>query len=160
MRRSISCARPTSLCARAARRHSKPPSLNVPWRLGYKTGALSYAIARHVVTIPYIGLVNVVAGREVVREFVQGALRPRSVADELERLLRDTGYRNTMIDALREVRGKLGSPGASIRTAAIIAERGQVSTASAVPSTAGKRIAACARPLRSSVCWRRRGACA
>lgn len=93
-----------------------------PAALAYRTGALSYMIARRVVKIPYIGLVNVVAGREVVREFVQDALQPARVADEIERLLSDAGYREQQIAGLLEVRGRLGTAGAASRVAGMISE--------------------------------------
>jgi lipid-A-disaccharide synthase len=93
-----------------------------PMAVAYRTGAISYAIARRVVKIPYIGLVNVVAGREVAREFVQGALRPQAVASELGRLLDDVRYRETQRAALLEVRNELGTPGAAGRVAAMISE--------------------------------------
>jgi lipid-A-disaccharide synthase len=92
-----------------------------PMAIGYRTGGLSYLIAKRVVTIPYIGLVNVVAGREVVPEFIQDALQPMQVAASLDRLLTDTECRTTMIAGLREVRSKLGTAGAAARTATIIA---------------------------------------
>lgn len=91
-----------------------------PMAVAYRTGALSYAIARRVVKIPYIGLVNVVAGREVAREFVQGALRPNDVATELGRLLDEKQYRDTQKAALLEVREQLGTPGAAGRVAEMI----------------------------------------
>jgi lipid-A-disaccharide synthase len=91
-----------------------------PMAVAYRTGALSYAIARRVVRIPYIGLVNVVAGREVAREFVQGALEPRAVATELARLLDDEAYRERQRAGLLEVRGQLGTPGAAQRVAEMI----------------------------------------
>ena len=92
-----------------------------PMALGYRTSGLSYAIAKRVVKIPYIGLVNVVAGRGIVREFIQDELTARNTVPELERLLDDQAYRETMLDGLREVRHRLGTPGAARRTAEIIA---------------------------------------
>jgi lipid-A-disaccharide synthase len=88
--------------------------------VAYRTGALSYRIARRVVKIPYIGLVNVVAGREVAREFVQDALQPESVADELGRLLDDAAYRDMQRAGLLEVRARLGTPGAAERVAEMV----------------------------------------
>jgi lipid-A-disaccharide synthase len=93
-----------------------------PMAVAYRTGAISYAIARRVVKIPYIGLVNVVAGREIAKEFVQGALQPRLVADELSRLLDDASYRETQQLGLLEVRQQLGTPGAAGRVATMISE--------------------------------------
>jgi lipid-A-disaccharide synthase len=76
-----------------------------------------------MVRIPHIGLVNVVAGREVAREFLQDALRPSSIADALEPLL-DTRspQRERVVGQLAAVRAKLGEPGASLRVAQIASE--------------------------------------
>ena len=94
-----------------------------PLAVAYRTSPWTYAIARRVVKIPYIGLVNVVAGREVAREFVQEALVPPLVADALEPLLADgSPERERMLGALAEVRAQLGTPGASARVARIASE--------------------------------------
>lgn len=93
-----------------------------PLAIAYRTSRLSYAIARRVVRIPYIGLVNIVAGREVAREFVQGALEPRAVAAELAALLDRQGSRRAEVLAgLADVTAKLGTPGAARRVAEMIA---------------------------------------
>ncbi|MGH7668144.1 MAG: lipid-A-disaccharide synthase [Gemmatimonadaceae bacterium] len=89
-----------------------------PLVVAYRTSGITYALARRLVRIPRIGLVNVVAGREVAPEFVQDALRPTAVADALEPLLRSgSPARDGMLAGLAEVRGALGSPGAAARVA-------------------------------------------
>jgi lipid-A-disaccharide synthase len=94
-----------------------------PLVVAYRTSRWTYAIARRVVKIPRIGLVNVVAGREVAPEFVQDALAPPNVADVLERLLDPTsGERRQMIRDLEQVRSSLGTPGAAERVARIASE--------------------------------------
>lgn len=93
-----------------------------PMVVAYRAGTVSYAIARRVVKIPYIGLVNVVAGREVAREFVQNELVPDTVAAELSRLMDDDEYRAVQQTGLQEVRAKLGTPGAASRVARLISE--------------------------------------
>jgi lipid-A-disaccharide synthase len=71
-----------------------------------------------MVKIPHIGLVNVVAGREVAREFVQDDFVPAKVAVELSQLLDESSpERQRVLDGLAEVRGKLGEPGAAGRVA-------------------------------------------
>jgi lipid-A-disaccharide synthase len=92
-----------------------------PLVVAYRTSALTYAAARRLVRIPYIGLVNVVAGREVAPEFVQRALVPSRVADALTELLEPTSpRRQAMIDDLRRVRESLGEAGAAERVARMI----------------------------------------
>jgi lipid-A-disaccharide synthase len=86
----------------------------------YRTNALTYAMAKRVVRIPHIGLVNVVAEREVAPEFVQERFTPSAVADALLPLLRpDAPERAAMLAGLAAVRGRLGTPGASARVAAM-----------------------------------------
>jgi lipid-A-disaccharide synthase len=93
-----------------------------PLVVAYRTSRWTHAVARRVVRIPRIGLVNVVAGREVAPEFVQDALEPRAVADALIPLLdHDHPRRRAMVAALDEVRRQLGEPGAADRTAALVA---------------------------------------
>ena len=91
-----------------------------PLVVAYRTNRLTYAIARRLVKIPYIGLVNVVAGREVAREFVQDALQPALVANELAALLDPASpKRAAMVADLDGVRARLGTPGAAGRVAEI-----------------------------------------
>jgi lipid-A-disaccharide synthase len=94
-----------------------------PLVVAYRTNALTYAAARRLVKIPNIGLVNVVAGRQVAPEFVQGALVPHAVADALEPLLdRRSAARSRMVTELARVRDSLGTPGAARRVATIAME--------------------------------------
>jgi lipid-A-disaccharide synthase len=94
-----------------------------PLVVAYRTNPLTYAAARRVLKVRHIGLVNVVAGREVAPEFVQGALEPRAVAAALLPLLDSTSAeRVRMLGDLRDVRSALGTPGASRRVATLAVE--------------------------------------
>ena len=94
-----------------------------PLVVAYRTSAFEYAVARRLVTIPFIGLVNIVAGREVAREFVQEALQPTAMADALEPLLdQHSIQRKVLVQQLAAVRDTLGSPGAAERVAAMALE--------------------------------------
>jgi lipid-A-disaccharide synthase len=93
-----------------------------PLIVAYRAGALSYMLARRLVRIPHISLVNVVAGREVAREFLQHAVQPAAMADALSPLLHDTAAREEMLAGLAEVRDRLGSGGAAERVAAMASE--------------------------------------
>jgi lipid-A-disaccharide synthase len=94
-----------------------------PLVVAYRTSEISYLLARLMVTIPHIGLVNVVAGREVAREYVQDAIVPAKIAVQLARLVDPSSdERARTLDGLAEVRGKLGTPGAAKRVAAMASD--------------------------------------
>lgn len=93
-----------------------------PLVVAYRTSTITYALARLFIKIRHIGLVNVVAGREVAPEFVQDALRPKDVADALDPLLRQTPARAESLRGLAEVRSRLGTAGAAARVAQMAAE--------------------------------------
>jgi lipid-A-disaccharide synthase len=91
-----------------------------PCAIVYRTSAVSYFIASRLVKIPNIGLLNIVAGRRVVPEFVQDAFVTADVADALDPLFDERGApRAAMVAALADVRARLGEAGASARVAAI-----------------------------------------
>jgi lipid-A-disaccharide synthase len=94
-----------------------------PCAVVYKTSRITFAIARRLVTIPHIGLLNVVAGREVAPEFVQDAFTTMAVADALDPLF-DAGspLRERMVQGMAEVRRTLGDPGAAARVARIASD--------------------------------------
>ena len=93
-----------------------------PLIVAYRTSPWTHAIARRVVRIPRIGLVNVVAGREVAREFVQSDLVPETMARAVSPLLlHDSAERSRMVRELAEVRDRLGAPGAANRVAEMVA---------------------------------------
>jgi lipid-A-disaccharide synthase len=89
-----------------------------PLIVAYRTAAVSYAIAKRVVTIKDIGLVNVVAGRRVAPEFIQDAVEPGQMAAALEPLLdQKSSARAAMLEGLAGVRAQLGESGAAARVA-------------------------------------------
>jgi lipid-A-disaccharide synthase len=91
--------------------------VGTPMVLTYRTSWASYWVARCVVTVPYIGLVNIVAGRGIVPELIQQEATPARLSAEAGRFLSDRVAREEMIEALRQVRMSLGGPGASRRAA-------------------------------------------
>jgi lipid-A-disaccharide synthase len=93
-----------------------------PMAILYKASALTYAIGKRLVRIPLVGLPNIVAGKEIVREFIQDAADPVGLAGELGRLLDDQTYFATVADNLAAVKERLGTPGCSERVAGMVRE--------------------------------------
>jgi lipid-A-disaccharide synthase len=92
-----------------------------PHVVAYRTHPLTYFAARRLVKLRHIGLVNIVAGREVAREFVQDALKPADVATALAPLLDPaSAERQRMLADLGDVRRVLGQPGAASRVADMV----------------------------------------
>jgi lipid-A-disaccharide synthase len=79
-----------------------------PMVVGYRVGAVTYALSSLIMNVKYITLVNVLLEREAVPEFLQGRLQPASLADAVERLLRDPAARNAQVAALGEFDRMLG----------------------------------------------------
>jgi len=96
--------------------------LNIPELVCYKGDKLSYHIAKHLVKVDYISLVNLVMQKEVIKEFIQYDMTVENIATELKLILEDTVYRNKMLSEFEELRNILGGKGASKRTAEIIFE--------------------------------------
>ncbi len=90
-----------------------------PLVVAYRTGSISYLLAKQLVRVSHIGLVNVVAGREVAPEFIQGAIKAEPIAAALSGLLAPGVARDTALEGLAEVRDKLGAAGAASRVAEI-----------------------------------------
>lgn len=89
-----------------------------PHVIAYRTHPVTYFAARRLVKLSHIGLVNIVAGREVAPEFVQKALVPARVAAALAPLLDASNpARIRMLEDLAQVRRTLGEPGAARRVA-------------------------------------------
>jgi lipid-A-disaccharide synthase len=89
-----------------------------PLVVAYRTGRISFALAKRLVKVQSIGLVNVVAGREVAPEFIQDEIVPQRIAPVLQELLdKSNPRRRDMLAGLAEVRARLGSPGAAERVA-------------------------------------------
>ena len=93
--------------------------LETPMVVVYKVSASSYAIGRRFVRVDHIGLVNIIAGRTIVPELIQEEANPERIASEVRELIVRRGKAREMKAALAEIRGKLGTPGASQRTARI-----------------------------------------
>ncbi|MGA0334260.1 MAG: lipid-A-disaccharide synthase [Kiritimatiellia bacterium] len=81
--------------------------LGTPMLIVYKTSWLTYEIGRRVIKVPFIGMVNLVAEREVCPEFIQDEARPDEMSEALLPLMTDTPERQKMLAGLAEVRQRL-----------------------------------------------------
>jgi lipid-A-disaccharide synthase len=95
--------------------------MNLPFSVVYRLSPLTYAVGRPFVSVPHYAMPNLIAGREVVKELIQGDFRPETVAVETLALLEDEGRRGALLEGLAEVRARLGPPGASARAAEVVA---------------------------------------
>jgi len=93
--------------------------VGVPMVIVYRVSPLSWFIARRLVALDCVGMVNIVAGQKVVSEYLQNKIEPLRIAGEIEELIFDEQKRSTMIAQLAAVREALGGPGASEKVAAI-----------------------------------------
>ena len=91
--------------------------IGTPEAVCYGGGAVNVWLAKRFIKVPFISLVNLIMGREVVRELIQGDMAPKELRKELDRLLNDEAYRSRMLADLHELREKLGGPGASAHVA-------------------------------------------
>jgi lipid-A-disaccharide synthase len=82
--------------------------MGVPMAIVYKISWLTYFILKFMVSIDRIGLVNIVADKMIIREFLQGKAKPRKIAEEIQRILSDKDYNETMRAELSLIREKLG----------------------------------------------------
>ena len=91
--------------------------LEKPFFILYKAGFVTYQLAKRLIQIPHIGLVNVVSGKTIIPEFLQNDARPETIAHEALFLLSEPKARKKIVEDLKEVRKKLGTSGASQRAA-------------------------------------------
>jgi lipid-A-disaccharide synthase len=93
----------------------------LPYCLVYRVAPLTYVAARLLVKIKHIGIVNILAGEEVVKEFIQAAAEPLAVSQCLRNFLESPEQRAALQARLAETSGKLGGLGAHERAAAAVA---------------------------------------
>lgn len=94
----------------------------VPQVVCYKTSGLSYKIAKFVIKVSYISLVNLVAQKEVVKELIQDGLTDENLSIELNKILNDADYKNKQMNDYKQLKESLGDVGASEKTGQRIVE--------------------------------------
>jgi len=89
----------------------------VPMAVVYKLSRLTYALGRRFVHVDTFAMVNLIAGRRIVPELIQDACTPEAITREIVMLLTDRAKADATRAALRQVKERLGAPGASGRVA-------------------------------------------
>lgn len=91
----------------------------VPEVVAYKGNSISYQIAKRLIKVGYISLVNLIMNREVVKELIQSKMNEAALVKELEKLL-DDSKKAPLLKAYEELEVKLGGTGASEKTATLV----------------------------------------
>ena len=95
----------------------------IPFLVVYRVSPLSFFLAKRVTTLTHIAMVNILAGREVVPELLQGDFTPARVRDAFLAIARDPARQGAIRSDLAVVASQLGEPGAYARAAALLAQR-------------------------------------
>ncbi|MBX7095885.1 MAG: lipid-A-disaccharide synthase [Flavobacteriales bacterium] len=94
--------------------------LNIPEVVCYKGGKISYHIARRLIKVKFISLVNLIMDREVVKELIQDDFNVEQLSRELQRILPGTAERDQLLRDYQSLREILGNSGASALTASLM----------------------------------------
>jgi lipid-A-disaccharide synthase len=94
--------------------------IGIPQVVCYKGGQLSYLIARQLIKVAYISLVNLIAGRRVVDELIQDKLNHKNLTQALNRILPEGDNRTRILSDYEELNNMLGSEKASERAAKLM----------------------------------------
>jgi len=88
--------------------------------VGYKTSFVNYEIAKAIIKVPYISLVNILLNKEVVKEFIQYNFKANKISEYVINFLKDRERYNLMLDEFSKIREMLGESGVSQKIAADI----------------------------------------
>ena len=96
--------------------------MEIPMIIVYRVSLITSWIANMLVKVPHIGLVNLVAGEEIVPELIQDEVNPQRLVDEAIPILENDHKRRRVVNQLKRVKENLGEGGASEKTARIALE--------------------------------------
>jgi lipid-A-disaccharide synthase len=97
-------------------------TFGLPYCLVYKMAWLTYFLGKLLVKIKYIGLVNILAGKKVVEEFIQADASPTEVSRWIQDILSNDQKRAALVAQLLQVSSQLGEPGTHRRAAVRVSE--------------------------------------
>ncbi len=96
--------------------------MQVPMLIIYKISPITYQIFKRIVKFSYAGIANVIAGKEISREFIQADATAKNVSTELNKLLSDERYIAEMINNMQKIKNELGNKDGSANTARLAAD--------------------------------------
>ncbi len=99
--------------------------LGVPQIVVYKTSRVTYLIAKYLVSIPYISLVNILLNRKLVVELIQKEFSSENIEMEVKKLMKDTGRQKKISEGYSEIRNILGDKVASSTASKAIYDLGR-----------------------------------
>ncbi|WNZ59414.1 lipid-A-disaccharide synthase [Myxococcus sp. MxC21-1] len=88
----------------------------------YRVSLITYWVGRLMLKVAFVSLINLLAGRRVVPELLQGEMTPERIAEEVRRVWIPGAPREEMLQGLAEMRGRLGETGAATRAAESVLE--------------------------------------
>ena len=96
--------------------------MGTPMVILYRVSPFTFFLAKRLVKVPHIGLINMVAGERIVPELLQNDVTPEAVAAEAVKILEDREYARRVTEQLKEASDRLGRPGASRRAAEVVVD--------------------------------------
>lgn len=96
--------------------------IGTPFCVVYKTGRLNYAIGKRLIKVKNIAMVNILLGKEAVKEFIQDEMTPEKIFDEGKKILTDKAYSDKMKSDFEKLRNILTENDASMNAASLIME--------------------------------------
>jgi lipid-A-disaccharide synthase len=92
----------------------------LPFVLIYKVAWLTYFPGRLLIRVDHLGMPNILAGKEIIPEFIQHEALPVRIADAVWQLFSDPTRREVMISEMARIIGRLGGKGAGQRAAEVV----------------------------------------
>lgn len=119
-RKSVACSEVSAVASGTATLETA--LLCTPMVVFYKLSPLTHFFAKLLIKVKFISLVNILSGREAVKELIQAKATAGNIFSEIKKILRDDKYRQEMIVNLNRIKELMGKKTASARVAVMIGE--------------------------------------
>ena len=119
-RESVACSEVSAVASGTATLETA--LLGTPMTVFYKLSPLTFFFGKLLIKVKFVSLVNILSGREVVKELIQAKATAGNIFSEIKKILRDDKYRQEMIVNLNRIKEIMGKKTASARVAGMIGE--------------------------------------